>query len=111
MWKLKFYFLRILQSIAADTNHNGYLSTNTTALMQPTLMHYELHLQCVAQLSPYKGQFSCSIFTVTTTWYIQVTQNSHLFMEPASLYKYEPVTLLFHDYFIILPDYAAIHPG
>ena len=55
--------------------------------MQPTLMHYELHLLFIANACPYNRQSSHATFTVTASSYIQVTPNAHLCMETTSPYE------------------------
>ena len=64
-----------------------YINTNIPALMQPTPMHYELCLLCMAHTFPDDRQSSCSSFTVTVTLYIQVTKILKLCVEMTSSYK------------------------
>ena len=87
------------------------INTIIPMLMQPTLMHYEHCFLCVAHACPHDRQSSCAISTVTATSYIQVTKESDLHVETTSPMKEIPVTLPFHNSFIILLGYYVIYPG
>ena len=58
----------------------GSINVIIPALTQPTPMHHE-------HGNPYNRQSSCTIFTVTATSYIQVTQNLNQCVEIASPYE------------------------
>ena len=99
-----------ITTIAKNTTPS-MININISALIQPTLLHYKVHLLCVAHVSPYDGQSSCSIFTVTETSYIWVAKNPHLHVEPVSPYEGQTSHSSFHNYYIMLPGCSALHPG
>ena len=87
MWNLTSYFMGILLSLILPTVKLLPTSMLKFLLHALILIHYKLCPLHVAYASPDEGQSSHSIFTVTETSYIQVTQNHCLHMEPASLYE------------------------
>ena len=63
------------------------INAEIPVLMQPTPIHYEICLLCVAHVSPYDGQSSHLTFTETEILHIWVTQKFCLHLEPESPYE------------------------
>ena len=100
--------------IEADTvmmKNTGNISVNIPTLIQRAVVHYKLCFLHITHACPYDRQSSHTSFTMTVTLFIQVTQKPHLHMKTSSLTKDIPVTLCFHDSFMVLLGSSTIIPG